>query len=125
MDEHQAKSKSVTTDRTRIMWLWLAGYTARDIAAETGTSLSTVYRWIRRWEKEGTLVTRFLHLRSCTDYDGVFANSFIRPPGRTTTSSTMWLPKWVLSKYYNDHLLSYVNYGVNRTLHVECTLHRK
>ncbi|KAK3885063.1 hypothetical protein Pcinc_010717 [Petrolisthes cinctipes] len=65
MDEHLAKNKSVTTDRTRIMWLWLAGITPRDIAAETGTSLSTVYRWIRRWEKKGTLVSRFLlRLRS-------------------------------------------------------------
>lgn len=53
-----AEAKSVTSDHKRIVWLWVAGLAARDIAKETGTSLSTVYRWIRRWEKEGTLETR-------------------------------------------------------------------
>ncbi|KAK4313262.1 hypothetical protein Pmani_003158 [Petrolisthes manimaculis] len=80
MDKRVAKSKCVTTERTKIIWLWLAGLAARDIATETGTSLSTVYRWIRRWEKEGTLATRSQYDR-CTyqrpswDYNGIVVNS--------------------------------------------------
>lgn len=37
--------------RARIMWLWLAGCSARDISIRTGTSVSTVYRWLRRCNK--------------------------------------------------------------------------
>lgn len=83
MYEAVAKAKSVTSDRKRIVWLWVAGLAARDIAKEAGTSLSTVYRWIRRWEKEGTLATRSqcgrrIYVRRTGEYDGVIANTFIR-----------------------------------------------
>ncbi|MPC50445.1 putative glutamate receptor [Portunus trituberculatus] len=37
--------------RARMVWFWLAGYSARDISVTTGTSVSTVYRWLRRCHK--------------------------------------------------------------------------
>lgn len=36
--------------RSRIVWLWLAGCPARDISILTGASVSTVYRWLRRFQ---------------------------------------------------------------------------
>lgn len=37
----------------RIIWLWLNGECAKDISRNVGTSVTTVYRWIRRWKLEG------------------------------------------------------------------------
>lgn len=36
--------------RSRIVGLWLAGCPARDISILTGASVSTVYRWLRRFQ---------------------------------------------------------------------------
>ncbi|KAK4316550.1 hypothetical protein Pmani_007682 [Petrolisthes manimaculis] len=36
-------------DRTRFIWLWLSGMSLRAIAERTGTSATTVRRWVRRW----------------------------------------------------------------------------
>lgn len=41
--------------RIRIVSLWLEGLTAQDISVKSGVSVSTVYRWIRRWQKEGSI----------------------------------------------------------------------
>lgn len=45
-------------ERARIVWLWLGGASARAISHQTGASLSTVYRWVRRWQEEGTVETK-------------------------------------------------------------------
>lgn len=37
--------------RALIVWLWLAGCRVRDISIRTGTSVSTVYRWLKRWQR--------------------------------------------------------------------------
>lgn len=52
------QEQSVLTERANIVWLWLNGMTARDISAKSRASVSTVYRWIRRWQEEGTVATR-------------------------------------------------------------------
>ena len=51
MNKTGRKRLVTLTDRKRIVSLWLRGGTARSIALTTGTSLSTVYRWVRWWEK--------------------------------------------------------------------------
>ncbi|KAK4326019.1 hypothetical protein Pmani_003442 [Petrolisthes manimaculis] len=45
-------------DRAKFIWLWVKGNSARNIAKETGTSVTTVYRWIRRWRERGVVENR-------------------------------------------------------------------
>lgn len=42
-------------DRAKFIWLWVKGNSARSIAKETGASVTTVYRWIRRWRHGGVI----------------------------------------------------------------------
>lgn len=58
MEGRQPCRTTDTTQRARMVWLWVGGQSARSIARETGASVSTVYRWIRRWEQEGNVHTR-------------------------------------------------------------------
>lgn len=44
--------------RSSLVALWETGMTARGIAQETRVSVTTVYRWIRRWHMEGHLDNR-------------------------------------------------------------------
>lgn len=44
--------------RARIVWMWLTGMSAREISVYTGASVSTVYRWVHRWNEERTLEER-------------------------------------------------------------------
>lgn len=50
--------RTLKTDRLRMVWMWLAGKSARTISLETGISICTVYRWIRRWREEGSVDSR-------------------------------------------------------------------
>ena len=61
MDRWLTNSPVVVAERAKIVRLWLQGATARDISQETGASLSTVYRWVRRWQQEGTVKARTFH----------------------------------------------------------------
>lgn len=58
MEGRQPCKTTDTTQRARMVWMWVGGQSARSIARETGASVSTVYRWIRRWEQEGNVHTR-------------------------------------------------------------------
>lgn len=58
MRERKIKCKTGINNRSRIVWMWMAGVSARDIALHNGFSLSTVYRWVRRWKKEGAVNTK-------------------------------------------------------------------
>lgn len=49
---------NVLVKRARIVQLWQKGTAVRTISRKTGASVTTVYRWIRRWQEEGTLKTR-------------------------------------------------------------------
>lgn len=44
--------------RIRMVWLWLAGLSVREISCHMHVSVTTVYRWVRRWQDEGTVKTR-------------------------------------------------------------------
>lgn len=58
MDEPYPHKTTNISQRTKIVWMWISGQSARYIAQETHTSVSTVYRWIRRWEREGSVSTK-------------------------------------------------------------------
>lgn len=49
---------TILADRIRFVQLWAGGMSARDIALVTGASMTTVYRWIHRWQREGNVYTR-------------------------------------------------------------------
>lgn len=46
------------TERSNYVRLWVRGMSSRAIALETGTSVTTVCRWIKRWREEGHVNTR-------------------------------------------------------------------
>lgn len=58
MERLQKFKPTTLADRTRFVWLWRSGLSARNIAQESGTSVTTVCRWIRRWRREGNVATR-------------------------------------------------------------------
>lgn len=45
-------------ERACFVWMWVGGMSLRAIARRTGASVTTVYRWIRRWQREGHVFTR-------------------------------------------------------------------
>ena len=40
-------------ERAGFILLWTSGMSIRNIAVRSGTSVTTVYRWVRRWQREG------------------------------------------------------------------------
>lgn len=44
--------------RARIVLMWINGVSPHEIAQKTETSVSTVYRWIRRWRRESNFTLR-------------------------------------------------------------------
>ncbi|KAK3878422.1 hypothetical protein Pcinc_017006 [Petrolisthes cinctipes] len=55
---HQVFRPTGLEERAEIVWLWVEGWSVKAIAQHTGTSITTVYRWIRRWQKEGNVSDR-------------------------------------------------------------------
>lgn len=58
MDLTRLHQTTNLADRSRFVWMWSIGMSARSIAQETGASVTTICRWIRRWRKEGHINTR-------------------------------------------------------------------
>ncbi|XP_066985186.1 uncharacterized protein [Macrobrachium rosenbergii] len=58
MSKRRSNKPTAVDDRARIVWMWVGGKSAYSIAQETGTSMTTVYRWLRRWKHEGNVLTR-------------------------------------------------------------------
>ncbi|KAG7162366.1 putative homeodomain-like HTH_23 containing protein 6 [Homarus americanus] len=61
MEKRPTCSPFVTAYRGKIVCLWISGMSARKISQEIGISITTVYRWIRRWQREGTIQARPYH----------------------------------------------------------------
>lgn len=57
----RTKKRMVRNERVRIVWMWLDGMSVKETAHLTGASVSTVYRWIRRWREEGTVESKKYH----------------------------------------------------------------
>ena len=58
MDHRGTRYLAVIAARRWVVWLWLRGVSAMAISQQTGVSLSTVYRWVRRWHEEGSVEAR-------------------------------------------------------------------
>lgn len=58
MDQRATRYIASVASRRWIVWLWLRGASAMAISQQTGVSLSTVYRWVRRWHEEGSVEAR-------------------------------------------------------------------
>ena len=58
MADGRANSAAVITSRTRIIALWECNLPVAEIARRTGLHRSTIYKWITRWQQEGSLKTR-------------------------------------------------------------------
>ena len=57
--EMRRKAQPTTPwERVKFVLLWRHGMSLRTIARHTGSSVTTVYRWIRRWQQEGHINTR-------------------------------------------------------------------
>lgn len=54
MERRPAHAPTHWDERAMIVWMWQEGVSARDISHKTGASIATVYRWIRRWSREGS-----------------------------------------------------------------------
>lgn len=53
--EGRVRTHHLTYDSSKIIRMWLLGKSAWEISMETGASLSTVYRWLRRYGRKGLL----------------------------------------------------------------------
>lgn len=62
---HRRKATNLD-DRAVFVWKWVCGRSVRTIAYETGSSMTTVSRWIRRWKREGNVNTRPRPGRPCS-----------------------------------------------------------
>ncbi|XP_071523914.1 LOW QUALITY PROTEIN: glutamate receptor ionotropic, delta-2-like [Panulirus ornatus] len=58
MEHRRPFQLTALAERVRFVWLWEGGMSTRAIARETGTSATTVNRWIKRWQKEGNVNSR-------------------------------------------------------------------
>lgn len=85
MDRRCRDRTMIVTYRTNIVLLWLAGMSPREISQKLGPSISTVYRWIRRWQEEGTVETRTHRSRSLmsSSRDHEMPSSYIFPRPQT------------------------------------------
>lgn len=81
MERRQKYTPTTLAERARIVWMWVDGVSTRIIAQEMGTSVTTVCRWIRRWQREGEVNTRYRR-SSCRAGTGAETTLFqcARPP---------------------------------------------
>lgn len=58
MAARRDNAPELVAERGRMVGMWQSGMSVRRIAEETGVSVKTVRRWLRRWEEEGHLRSR-------------------------------------------------------------------
>lgn len=44
--------------RSSLVWMWCCGMSVDEISIKKHVSKATVYRWIRRWQNEGNVMTK-------------------------------------------------------------------
>lgn len=76
-------------ERARFVLMWAEGMSLRAIARHTGASVTTVYRWIRRWQYEGHVNTRPRIFRSlnCHPKDSLFMCESTKHTPQTSPST--------------------------------------
>ncbi|KAG7162331.1 putative variant ionotropic glutamate receptor-like 5, partial [Homarus americanus] len=95
MGRRHRMRQTALNERARIIRLWVDGTSARAIAQTTGTSASTVYRWIHRWEQEGSINTKSRIRRS----------TYKKRCNLGTLTSTEIMPPLLASPVDNDRPL--------------------
>ncbi|KAG7162293.1 putative Glutamate receptor-like 74 [Homarus americanus] len=58
MEWRRPVKPTAVEDRVKFVWMWVEGMSLRAIARETGASVTTVYRWVHRWQQEGNVNTK-------------------------------------------------------------------
>lgn len=120
-------SPAVLIERARIVCLWLGGASARSISQETGVSLSVVYRWIHRWQEEGSIKSRPYNRRlrkvRWSNDNGLTTNAastpgklpqlpqkmqFPQPALMSLNSTSTKQPKAPIENYYAFHHYHYL-----------------
>lgn len=126
MDRRRTNCQAVVAERSKIVLLWMGGTSAKLISKETGASLSTVYRWIRRWQEEGSVKTRPYHrklrstpwtcerslISSHMEKSPRTLSSIVNFPGPVTIPTSRRAASYYVSKY-SSHLPFY--YGTLAT----------
>ncbi|KAG7156452.1 putative helix-turn-helix HTH_28 domain containing protein 2, partial [Homarus americanus] len=64
MNSRYKYQPTAENERANFVRLWLSGMSIRVIARASHTSVSTVYRWIRRWLQDGNVNTKLHNPRS-------------------------------------------------------------
>ncbi|KAG7162342.1 Glutamate receptor-like 27, partial [Homarus americanus] len=55
MERRHTKVPTDLADRVTFVRLWVGGRSIREIAEQTNVSVTTVYRWIKRWQNQGNV----------------------------------------------------------------------
>lgn len=101
MDRRRTNSQAVVAERSKIVLLWMGGTSAKLISKQTGASLSTVYRWIRRWQDEGSVKTRPYHRKlrstSWTCERSIIPRNMEKSPWRLSSSANFPEPATTLT----------------------------
>lgn len=101
---NSAQTRTVYTDRLRIVWMWLRGMSAREISLETGASLCTVYRWVRRWQEEGNVETRPYRGRPRASSSSSSSSPAAVASQTTSTAATVRTPTLPHYTSYNSYM---------------------
>lgn len=75
-------------ERARFVSMWISGMSLRAIARQTGSSVTTVYRWIQRWQNEGHINTRNRIYRSL-ESSPQYCNSLTKAAHKTNEDSAL------------------------------------
>ncbi|KAG7162328.1 putative Glutamate receptor-like 76 [Homarus americanus] len=64
MERRRRARPTDLADRVLIVQLWMDGMSNRVIARATGCSVTTVWRWIKRWKREGNVNTKYCYVKT-------------------------------------------------------------
>ncbi|KAK3892810.1 hypothetical protein Pcinc_003398 [Petrolisthes cinctipes] len=98
-------------ERAGFVWLWVQGWPVQAIAQHTGTSVTTVYKWIRRWQREGNVETKCKSGRTRVSYRRV--QETLRCSLRLTQSKSCSSHDIKMLSHHNDvsHIPSGISVG--------------
>lgn len=122
MDLQQSYRKTGVIDRTSFILLWMTGLSLRAIAEKMGTSATTVRRWVRRWQREGTLCSKktkrklSIKLPSKMQFDP-FRHTFPQMTSLQYTFFKMNMEDYTLCmRHYNKYYRLYASLCLDRKL---------
>lgn len=90
MEQRRRFKTTTLAERANLVWMWVEGVPTRMIAQETGISVTTICRWVKRWQREGNVHTRRKRGRPRVIFEKKTANvgtTSYRFPASTTNSA--------------------------------------